>query len=123
MGGKTCYEGNCIRKVRKRKIPEFEVVDLSNKKAGRSMAMMTMISPLKRSSETILLFLMALDSLTFCNCSRGWLMESFKTVVGKPVKVKREDSIMRADRNAVFRSNFKITKMEIRLPAGKGQIS
>ncbi len=33
-------------------------------------------------------------SKTYCNCSRGWLKEVFETVVGKPVEVKLEDSIM-----------------------------
>lgn len=41
-------------------------------------------------------------SKTFCNCSRGWLMESFETVVGKPVKVKLEDSIMMGGQECRF---------------------
>ncbi len=41
-------------------------------------------------------------SKTFCNCSRGWLMESFQTVVGKPVKVKMEDSIMMGGKECRF---------------------
>jgi predicted hydrocarbon binding protein len=35
-----------------------------------------------------------LMSKTYCNCSRGWLLEVFETVVGKPVEVELEDSIM-----------------------------
>jgi predicted hydrocarbon binding protein len=39
---------------------------------------------------------------TFCNCSRGWLKENFETVVGKPVKVKMEESIMMGGQECRF---------------------
>jgi len=32
-------------------------------------------------------------SPTFCNCSTGWLKEIFETALGKPVKVKLEQTI------------------------------
>jgi len=41
-------------------------------------------------------------SNTFCNCSRGWLKENFETVVGKPVKVNLEDSIMMGGQECRF---------------------
>lgn len=41
-------------------------------------------------------------SNTFCNCSRGWLKENFETVVGKPVNVKLEDSIMMGGKECRF---------------------
>jgi len=47
----------------------------------------------------------SIDSLlssTFCNCSRGWLKENFETVVGKPAKVKLEDSIMMGGQECRF---------------------
>ena len=53
------------------------------------------LCPLVGSIEPLL-------SKTFCNCSRGWLMKSFKTVVGKPVKVKLEDSIMMGGQECRF---------------------
>lgn len=53
------------------------------------------LCPLVGSIEPLL-------SKTFCNCYRGWLMESFKTVVGKPVKVKMEDSIMMGGQECRF---------------------
>jgi predicted hydrocarbon binding protein len=34
---------------------------------------------------------------TYCNCSRGWLLEVFGTVTGKPVKVEMVSSIKRGD--------------------------
>lgn len=43
-----------------------------------------------------------LMSKTYCNCSRGWLMETFETVTEKPVKVKMEDSIMQGGKQCRF---------------------
>ena len=39
---------------------------------------------------------------TFCNCSRGWLLENFETVTGKSVKVELEDSIMMGGKECRF---------------------
>lgn len=36
-------------------------------------------------------------SPTYCNCSRGWVLEVFGTVTGKPVKVEMLSSIKRGD--------------------------
>jgi len=35
-----------------------------------------------------------LMSATYCNCSRGWLKETFEIVMEKPVDVKMEDSCL-----------------------------
>ncbi len=43
-----------------------------------------------------------LMSKTYCNCSRGWLMETFETVLEKPVEVKMEDSIMQGGKQCRF---------------------
>lgn len=43
-----------------------------------------------------------LMSKTYCNCSRGWLMETFETVLAKPVDVKMEDSIMQGGKHCRF---------------------
>jgi hypothetical protein len=43
-----------------------------------------------------------LMSETYCNCSRGWLLETFETVMEKPVKVKMEDSIMQGGEQCRF---------------------
>jgi hypothetical protein len=43
-----------------------------------------------------------LMSKTYCNCSRGWLLETFETVLGKPVEVKMEDSIMQGGKLCRF---------------------
>jgi hypothetical protein len=43
-----------------------------------------------------------LMSKTYCNCSRGWLMETFETVLEKPVEVKLEDSIMQGGKHCRF---------------------
>jgi len=43
-----------------------------------------------------------LMSNIYCNCSRGWLMEVFETVVERPVEVKLEDSIMRGGNQCGF---------------------
>jgi predicted hydrocarbon binding protein len=43
-----------------------------------------------------------LMSKTYCNCSRGWLMETFETVLEKPVEVKLEDSIMQGGKRCRF---------------------
>jgi predicted hydrocarbon binding protein len=51
--------------------------------------------PLVQNSPPIL-------SDTYCNCSRGWLKENFETVVGRSVKVKIEDSIMRGGKECRF---------------------
>lgn len=41
-------------------------------------------------------------SRSYCNCSRGWLLETFETVMDKPVQVRLEASIMRGDRHCRF---------------------
>ena len=43
-----------------------------------------------------------LMSGTYCNCSRGWLKETFETVLEKPVEVKMEDSIMQGGQQCRF---------------------
>ena len=43
-----------------------------------------------------------LMSKTYCNCSRGWLMETFGTVMERPVEVKMEDSIMQGGKQCRF---------------------
>jgi predicted hydrocarbon binding protein len=42
-------------------------------------------------------------SVTFCNCSRGWLKELFESALEKPVEVKLEKSIKRGDEICRFR--------------------
>lgn len=41
-------------------------------------------------------------SETYCNCSRGWLKEVFETVMGDPVEVQLEDSIMQGGNQCRF---------------------
>ncbi len=43
---------------------------------------------------------------TYCNCSRGWVMEMFETVSGKPVRVKCLASIKRGDAKCEFEVKF-----------------
>jgi predicted hydrocarbon binding protein len=43
-----------------------------------------------------------LMTATYCHCSRGWLKETFETVMEKPVDVKMEDSIMQGGKNCRF---------------------
>ena len=45
-------------------------------------------------------------SASFCNCSRGWLMEIFETVLEKPVTVEMEDSIMKGGEQCRFSVSF-----------------
>ena len=53
------------------------------------------LCPLVGSIEPLL-------SETFCNCSRGWLLENFEIVTGKPVKVRMEDSIQMGGKDCRF---------------------
>jgi predicted ArsR family transcriptional regulator len=39
---------------------------------------------------------------TWCECSRGWLLEMFETVAGKPVKVELLESIKRGGQACRF---------------------
>lgn len=39
---------------------------------------------------------------TFCNCSRGWLLEMFETAAGKPVSVELLQSIKRGSSSCRF---------------------
>lgn len=55
--------------------------------------------PLLQDSEPML-------SHTYCNCSRGWLLEIFETVLEKPVQVKLEDSIMQGGSQCRFSISF-----------------
>lgn len=41
-------------------------------------------------------------SNTFCNCSRGWVLEVFEAVTGKPVAVELTHSIKRGDPDCRF---------------------
>jgi len=45
-------------------------------------------------------------SASFCNCSRGWLMEIFETVLEEPVTVEMEDSIMKGGEQCRFSVYF-----------------
>jgi predicted hydrocarbon binding protein len=38
----------------------------------------------------------------WCNCSRGWLLEMFETVTGKPAQVELKQSILRGDERCRF---------------------
>jgi predicted hydrocarbon binding protein len=44
----------------------------------------------------------SLLSKTYCNCSRGWLKETFETVLERPVKVEIEDTIMQGCKKCRF---------------------
>jgi hypothetical protein len=44
---------------------------------------------------------------TYCNCSRGWLLEIFETVLEKPVEVRLEDSIMKGGKQCCFTISFR----------------
>jgi predicted hydrocarbon binding protein len=41
-------------------------------------------------------------SSTYCNCSRGWLLELFERVFEKPVKVELLQSVIQGDSNCKF---------------------
>lgn len=41
-------------------------------------------------------------SVTYCNCSRGWAKELFEGVLGRPVEVILEKSIVGGDRQCKF---------------------
>jgi predicted hydrocarbon binding protein len=41
-------------------------------------------------------------SSTYCNCSRGWLLELFERVFEKPVKVELMQSVIQGDPNCKF---------------------
>jgi len=43
---------------------------------------------------------------TWCQCSRGWVLEMFETAAGKPVKVELLQSIMKGDPVCRFRINL-----------------
>ena len=42
-------------------------------------------------------------SATYCNCSRGWAKELFEGVLGRPVEVVMEKSIVKGDDQCKFR--------------------
>ncbi|MCK4478878.1 hypothetical protein KAU88_10215 [Candidatus Bathyarchaeota archaeon] len=42
-------------------------------------------------------------SATYCNCSRGWAKELFEGVLGRPVGVIMEKSIIKGDDQCRFR--------------------
>ena len=43
-----------------------------------------------------------IDSPLLCECSPNWLMENFETILGKPVSVKTEKTILRGAKNCYF---------------------
>jgi predicted ArsR family transcriptional regulator len=43
----------------------------------------------------------------FCDCSRGWTQSAFSTVLGKPVAVEIEESVLRGGTRCSFRVTFK----------------
>lgn len=43
----------------------------------------------------------------FCDCSRGWTQSAFSTVLGKPVAVEIEESVLRGGTRCSFRITFK----------------
>ena len=45
-------------------------------------------------------------SLSFCNCSRGWIKELFDAALQRPVDVALEKSIKRGDEKCQFRVYF-----------------
>ena len=43
----------------------------------------------------------------FCDCSRGWTQSAFSTVLGRPVAVEIEESVLRGGTRCSFRITFK----------------
>ena len=43
----------------------------------------------------------------FCDCSRGWTQAAFSTVLGKPVTVEIEESVLRGGSRCSFRIGTK----------------
>jgi hypothetical protein len=43
----------------------------------------------------------------FCNCTLGWQQEAFSTILGKPVAVEIEDSVLRGGTRCSFRISIK----------------
>lgn len=39
----------------------------------------------------------------YCNCSRGWLLEIFETVIQKPVQVEKEETILGGGKECRFK--------------------
>ena len=44
----------------------------------------------------------------FCDCSRGWTQAAFSTVLGKPVTVEIEESVLRGGSRCSFRIGTKV---------------
>jgi predicted ArsR family transcriptional regulator len=42
-------------------------------------------------------------SATYCNCSRGWAKALFEGVLGRPVEIILEESIVKGDKRCKFR--------------------
>jgi len=50
---------------------------------------------------------MGRTSAEFCDCSRGWTQAAFSTVLGKPVSVEIEESVLRGGTRCSFRIGTK----------------
>lgn len=48
----------------------------------------------------------SLTPTDFCNCSLGWWKHTFGTVIGKPVKVKIIESVLRGGKSCSFSINY-----------------
>ncbi len=44
----------------------------------------------------------------FCDCSRGWTQAAYSTVLGRPVTVEIEESVLRGGTRCSFRINTKV---------------
>lgn len=45
-------------------------------------------------------------SATWCNCSRGWAKALFEGVLGHPIEVTAEETIIRGDKQCKFKINL-----------------
>ena len=42
----------------------------------------------------------------FCNCTKGWQKETYETIIGKPVEVKIDESVLRGSNRCVFTISY-----------------
>ena len=45
-------------------------------------------------------------SIDFCNCSIGWQKETYESILGKPVEVNIEESVLRGGKRCSFTIKF-----------------
>jgi predicted hydrocarbon binding protein len=109
--GRTCAKENADEFLKFKDNPEGFLEDMKQKWAERTEydKGTKTIRVIGRKQETC--FCPFVDkSMTpkeFCNCSIGFNKEAFETILGKPVDVKIEESILRGGERCSFVINVK----------------